>query len=690
MAWWAALRKELAVLWLSPLPYVVGALFHLVVGVLYVEQLDVRGQALFQPMFPIAGFMLIALVPLLAMRAFAEESAAGSLPLLLASPVPARRLVTTKWAAAWITALVPIALLAVDFVLVSRWGDPDSGPAIAGVLGLVLVAAAMAGIGVAASAATSSQAVAGMVAFFTGMLLWFSHVGSDTWAGGGVLAHFSLSERIRSFSAGVIDASDLGILVLLTVAALAAAALIIGPRVARRGAGSGPRVPRLAMAALLLVALVAFDRGVALAQARWDLTAESSLTLSAETQEVIAAVDDRVEAIAFVSRASPLRTQTAALLERYRDLNRRISFRLEDPERSPAAAVQLGIDPATGGVVFRRGDRSQTAALASEQDLTSALARLLRDESPGVCFTVGHGEADPSGSTEADSGAAAGSLVANGYRVRAVNLLADPALPDGCEGLVVANPVVPLSPEAVAAISAYLAGGGRALITVDPISTADLNPLVRPYGITIERGLVVEGDAGSRLGPDPLTLVVRQFRSPSPVVRRLPPVLFSGAVGLTTESDAGAGLAADPLATSSSSSFLERDPSGGQPSGDGLRPKFDASVDISGPVPIAAGADKSTRSGGGVVRTRLVVVGDADWLTNGFLGEGGGSRLFIQAMDWLTLDQDLVSVSTNLAAFRPLELSPARLSLARGILAGGLPALFVLSGLGTWLRRRRL
>ena len=690
----AVFRKELATLWLSPLPYVVGALFHLVVGVLYVEQLEVRGQALFQPIFPIAGFLLVALVPILSMRTFAEESRTGSLDLLLSIPVRARHLATGKWLATAASATAVVALLVVPLGLVSAWGSPDPGPAWAGLLGLMLFCFALAAIGIAASSITSSQPVAALLAFFLGLLLWFSHVGSESWAGGGVLAHFSLSERLRTFASGVIDSTDAGLLIVLCLAGLLATGIPLARRAADRGSGASARIrrvgpPALAIATALL--LLSADRALGSVHRQWDLTSERSLTLSEETREVVARVGDRLEISAYIDRTSPLRAQTAALLDRYRDLNGRIAFRLVDPARAPGELTQLGIDPAFGGLHFRMGERTQTAAQASEQDVTAAIARVLRDESPGVCFIQGHGESDPSGSLGPDMGAASGSLISNGYRVRSVDLFSESSIPHDCEGIVLASPAIPLRPEATAALSAYLSSGGRALILTDPLSTAELNPLLEPYGLAVTRGLVIEGDDGARLGEDLLTLLVREFRSVNPAVRRLPPVLFSAAVAVGAEDDAGAGVSADVLASSSAASFLDMQPgAGSSPGADRFNPRFDEGVDVSGPIGLLAAADKSERAGGQVRRTRIILAGDADWATNAFLAEGGNSRLFLQSMDWLTLDEDLVSVTTNLAAFRPLNLTPRRLTVARGVLAGGVPLLYIVSGAFVWLARRKL
>jgi len=687
----AIFRKELTTLWLSPLPYVVGALFHLVIGVLYVEQLEIRGQALFQPIFPIAGFLLLALMPILSMRTFAEEARTGSLDLLLAIPVRARHLAVGKWLATAASALAVIAPLGVALGLVSAWGSPDPGPAISGLFGLALFSVALAALGVAASSITSSQPVAALVAFFVGLLLWFSHVGSESWAAGGVLSHFSLSERLRAFASGVIDSTDAGLLAVLCLAGLLATGIPLSRRAAARREGGGSSRIRtaapVALAVGTLVMLLSADRALATFGRQWDLTAEASLTLSQETQEVVSQVDQKLEITAFIPRTSPLRAQAAALLDRYRDLNGRIAFRLADPTRSPGEATQLGIDPALGGLHFRMGERTQIVPLASEQDVTAAIARVLREESPGVCFAQGHGEPDPAGARGTDMGAAAGNLIANGYRVRSLNLFAEPSIPGDCDGLVLANPSIPLRPEAATAVGSYLASGGRALVLTDPISTADLGPLLEPYGLGVTRGLVIEGDSAARLGDDVLTLVVRDFRSVNPAVRRLPPVLFSAALGVTAEEDAGAGVSAEVIASSSAASFLDFQPA--STGAGGLDPRFDAGQDIPGPVPLAAATDASEREPDHVRRTRIILVGDADWATNDFLGEGGNSRFFIQSMDWLTLDEDLVSVTTNLAAFRPLNLSPYRLTVARGALAGGIPAFFILSGGVVWLSRRR-
>ena len=156
----AVLRKELATLWTSPVPWVAGAALQAVLALLFVDQLQGRGQAVVQPLFPIAGLLVVVAVPVLAMRAFAEEKRTGNLDVMLAAPVPTLPLAVGKWAGAWLTALAILLPSLALAGLTALWGNPDPGPIVSGFLGLALLAGAVAAMGVLASAATSSHRTA--------------------------------------------------------------------------------------------------------------------------------------------------------------------------------------------------------------------------------------------------------------------------------------------------------------------------------------------------------------------------------------------------------------------------------------------------------------------------------------------------------------------------------------------------
>lgn len=662
----AVLAKELKVLWASPLPWVVGALLHGVLGLLYVNELEARAQAVVQPMVPLAGFLVLALLPVLAMRAFAEERRQGTLDLLLAVPVPPWVLVVAKWAAVWLTTLVVLAPAGAVVAVLVRLADPDLGPVVAGGLGLALFAAALAALGVAASAATASAPVAVVVAFFVSLVLWFTHVGSETLRAGGILVRLSVSERLRTFAAGGIDSGDVAYLVALAVVCLGVAVALVGRRL--------PRAVVVVVVVAVAVAVVVDRR-----PAQLDLTSDSTLTLSPETRSVLAAVDQPVRVTAFLDRSDPTRVAAPALLSRYRRMNHRVSFRLREPSSSPAELRRLGVDPTFGGLALEAGGRVEHAPAATEQDVTAAIARLLRRGPTELCVATGHGEADVEAAGSEGFKRAATLLAANGYRLRAVDLLTAPEVPGTCAALVLANPTSPLG-AASGVVSAYLDGGGRALVLLDPASTEEMPEVLAPFGLSVRRGLVLEGDRENRFQDDPLRPVVRDYRSGTSIVRRLAPTFFPAvqAVVVDEKADAG-GLSVTELARTSALSFLETEPA---------TVAFDPAKDLPGPVVVAGAADRSRASGGKVTRSRLVLVGDVDFATDAFVDEAANGQLLVRAVDWVTEEESAVTVSANIGRVRPLVLTEGRLRYLRLLSSGIVPVLFLVLGALVWAVRR--
>lgn len=216
----AICRKELSVIWTTPIPYIVGGLFQAILGLLFVDQLQARLQAIVQPLFPLAGFLLLITVPILTMRAIAEEARTGTLDLLLAIPVGAVPLVAGKWLATTATVFAIVSPAVAYAGLVELFGEPDAGPVIAGFVGLGLLAVALTAIGLLASSVTSSTPVAAMASFVVTAALWFAGTAGNAIRAGGVLDHVSLSERVRSFANGAVDTGDLGFFVALTLGAL--------------------------------------------------------------------------------------------------------------------------------------------------------------------------------------------------------------------------------------------------------------------------------------------------------------------------------------------------------------------------------------------------------------------------------------------------------------------------------------
>lgn len=410
-----------------------------------------------------------------------------------------------------------------------------------------------------------------------------------------------------------------------------------------------------------------------------DLTAEQANSLTAQTRAVVDRVDDDVRITAAIARDDPARIDAVTRLDRYERLDRRIATRVLDPADAPGEISRLGIDPLLGGAAIAMGGEVEVVASASEQDLTAGLARLVRGDDVTVCSTTGHGEREPGAGTD-QLGDLAATLEAEGFRIRPLDLLVEEAVDETCSIVLVADPTAPLGRDAERALSSWVADDGRLLLLADPASTLDHEALLEPLGLTLERGIVFEGDPEAVIGGDVTAPIIRTYSSGHPIVRRLAPTYLPGAQGIEVDEAAQVdGLTISQLATTSPASYLETEPA---------EAAFDPDADVAGPITVAVAADRSSTRDGAIRRTRVVVIADVDIASNAFVGEAANRELLRRSFSWLADDEAVAAIAANLPADRELRLTDARVTYARLLAAVVVPLLFLLAGGLVWAVRR--
>jgi ABC-2 type transport system permease protein len=177
-------KKELRVFFLSPLAYVLGAMFLLVMGFSFwmLAMVLVQGPAgvgVMQALFASLFFWLAVLVvvPMLTMRMLADEKRSGTIELLMTAPVTDAAVVLAKYAAALtVYALMWLPTLAYVFILhaFSPLTAPiDLAPVAGAYFGALLVGVLYVAVGIFTSALTSNQLVAAMISFAVFILFFF-------------------------------------------------------------------------------------------------------------------------------------------------------------------------------------------------------------------------------------------------------------------------------------------------------------------------------------------------------------------------------------------------------------------------------------------------------------------------------------------------------------------------------------
>jgi ABC-2 type transport system permease protein len=225
---WTICKKELRSYFVSPIAYLLLAMFGIVFAymfwnalgmfVYYGMESQMRGEMfpmnlneqLIRPLLLNLGITDLFLIPLISMRLFAEEKRNGTIELLVTSPLRDAEIVLGKWLAAMVLYASFLLLTALDFLWLFRYGNPDWKLLAIGYLGLILKAGALLAIGTFVSTLTRNQIIAGAVTFCLCLLLfileWVAGYETSTWAT--VLAYLSVSSHFESFAKGVLSSKD--------------------------------------------------------------------------------------------------------------------------------------------------------------------------------------------------------------------------------------------------------------------------------------------------------------------------------------------------------------------------------------------------------------------------------------------------------------------------------------------------
>jgi ABC-type uncharacterized transport system involved in gliding motility auxiliary subunit len=85
---------------------------------------------------------------------------------------------------------------------------------------------------------------------------------------------------------------------------------------------------------------------------------------------------------------------------------------------------------------------------------------------------------------------------------------------------------------------------------------------------------------------------------------------------------------------------------------------------------------------------RFVVVGTSGFAANNFIGFNGNRDLFMNMLNWLSSDEDLISIRPKEPSDNPLNMNARQVSMLFYSSVVGLPLLIVIAGVGVWWRRR--
>jgi len=203
-------QKELSIYFRSPLAYIMLIMTISVFNIFFFMIIDQNREATLKDVFLVMEFMFLFIVPLLTMRLFAEEKAAGTMEFLMTTPTSNTAIVLGKYLGSLIFFTLIILLSGVYYGIIELYGEPDRMAALGGYLGIWLEGAMFIAVGMMVSSWTKSQTIAAITAYVSLFLLYFSLSFVEYLSGPpeAIVRAVSCMSHFANFAAGLLSLAD--------------------------------------------------------------------------------------------------------------------------------------------------------------------------------------------------------------------------------------------------------------------------------------------------------------------------------------------------------------------------------------------------------------------------------------------------------------------------------------------------
>jgi ABC-type uncharacterized transport system involved in gliding motility auxiliary subunit len=417
----------------------------------------------------------------------------------------------------------------------------------------------------------------------------------------------------------------------------------------------------------------------------YDATSNKRYSLSDQTAKIIKGLKQDAT-ITYFDQGREF-TRGKDQLDQYANLSPKVHIKYVDPDKEPQAAREAGIKN-YGTAIVQIGAKKEEAKSLNEEGITGAFIRDLKNSTRTVCFVTGSGEHQIDDTERSGYSRFKELLGKDNYSAKSINLLQKAEIPSDCTVLVVGGPSGDYQQPEVDAIKKFVEDGGRALFLLDPplkmgrSEIADneaLAALVQSWGVTPDRDLILDlNPIGQLAGLGPQVALVTAYNS-HPIVSEMKGSATGFPLSRSLDIKSAGKATVEKLFGSSDTSLATNKLD--SPNVDPNDPK-----NKKGPLTIAAAGSYNT--GKENSQGRFVVIGSSSWAANSFINFNGNRDLALNAMNWLSSDEDLISIRPKDREDRRITMTRGQLNLVRITSQFVLPLIVIFAGVSVWWRRR--
>jgi len=417
----------------------------------------------------------------------------------------------------------------------------------------------------------------------------------------------------------------------------------------------------------------------------YDATANKQYSLSDQTIKVVKGLKQDAT-ITYFAQDSQF-ASAKDKLDMYANLSPKLHVVYVDPDKKPLVATQAGFKNLNTAIVQVGVNKNEAKSL-SEEDLTGALIRDLKNTTRTVCFVTGSGERQIDDSARKGYSQFKDLIGKDNYQGKSIDLLQKAEVPTDCTVVVVGGPRGDYQQPEVDALKKYVEDGGRALFLLDPplkvgreeVGDNDaLSTVLASWGVTPNKDLILDfNPIGQAVGLGPQVPLVTRYDS-HPIVNDMKGTATGFPLSRSLDTKNSDKTTVEKLFESSESSLSTT--------------KLDSDrIDPSDPKnkkgPLTIAAAGTYKTGKDNAQGRFVVVGSSQWTSNSFLGFNGNRDLALNTMNWLSSDEDLISIRPKEPQDRKLTMNKAQVRWVGITSLLLIPLLVIGTGISVWWRRR--